>query len=84
MIESYIRIPMKYEDPSKIDRTVMVKFPGARGGRGYFVASSPEEYHQKIGSVLKRNWIGEEDFANAHIENMYLDATTVFTTFILL
>lgn len=68
MIESDIRIPMKYEDPSKIDRTVMVKFPGARGGRGYFVASSPEEYHQKIDSMLKRNWIGEENVANPHIE----------------
>ncbi len=68
MIESDIRIPMKYDDPSKIDRTVMVKFPGARGGRGYFVASTTEEYHQKIDSMLKRNWIGEEDVENAHIE----------------
>ncbi len=68
MIESDIRIPMKYEDPAKIDRTVMVKFPGARGGRGYFVASSPEEYNQKIDSMLKRDWIGEEDVSNAHIE----------------
>ncbi len=48
MVESGIRIPNKYEDPSEIDRTVMVKFPGARGGRGYFVATSTDEYHKKL------------------------------------
>lgn len=68
MIESDIRIPKKYNDASEIDRTVMVKFPGARGGRGYFVASSTEEYHEKIDSMLQRNWIGEEDVTLAHIE----------------
>ncbi|HEX3014405.1 MAG TPA: DUF1246 domain-containing protein, partial [Methanobacterium sp.] len=38
--ESNIRIPKKFESSADIDRTVMVKFPGARGGKGYFVASS--------------------------------------------
>ncbi|MGZ7096800.1 MAG: formate--phosphoribosylaminoimidazolecarboxamide ligase [Methanobacterium sp.] len=68
MIESGIRIPQKYKNPADIDRTVMVKFPGARGGRGYFVASSTEEYHEKIDSMLNRNWIGEEDVKMAHLE----------------
>jgi len=68
MLESNIRIPMKYKDASQIDRTVMVKFPGARGGRGYFVASSTEEYNHKIDSMLERNWIQEADIKNAHIE----------------
>lgn len=66
--ENNIRIPYKYDDPSKIDRAVMVKFPGARGGRGYFVASSPEEYDKKIESMKARNWIEDEDIGMAHIE----------------
>ena len=41
LVEGEVRIPYKYDNPSEIDRPVMVKFPGARGGRGYFVASSP-------------------------------------------
>ena len=68
LVENNIRIPYKYDNPSEIDRTVMVKFPGARGGRGYFVASSPEEYDEKIGAMKERNWIEDEDVANAHIE----------------
>lgn len=47
LVENDIRIPYKYNSPDVIDRTVMVKFPGARGGRGYFVASSPEEFDKK-------------------------------------
>ena len=63
-----IRIPQMYEGPSQIDREVMVKFPGARGGRGYFVASTPEEFDAKIEAMKKRGWIEDEDVAQAHIE----------------
>ncbi|MDR0911513.1 MAG: formate--phosphoribosylaminoimidazolecarboxamide ligase [Methanobrevibacter sp.] len=63
-----IRIPYKYDNPEDIDRAVMVKFPGARGGRGYFVASTPEEFNKKIESMKARGWIEDEDVAQAHIE----------------
>ena len=67
LVNGKIRIPMKYDDPSEIDRAVMVKFPGARGGRGYFVASSPEEFDEKIEAMKERGWIEEEDVAQSHI-----------------
>lgn len=66
--EGDIRIPHKYDKPEDIDRAVMVKFPGARGGRGYFVASSPEEFNSKIESMKSRGWIEDADVPNAHIE----------------
>ncbi len=72
MTESGIRIPKKINDPSKIDGTVMVKFPGARGGRGYFVANSTEEFDEKIEAMLQRKWIEEEDIKEAHIEEYVL------------
>src|SRR5664280_139367 len=72
MIESGIRIPKKISDPGKIDGTVMVKFPGARGGKGYFVATSPEEFDQKIEAMLARDWIEEGDVKDAHIEEYVL------------
>ncbi|BBL61783.1 5-formaminoimidazole-4-carboxamide-1-(beta)-D-ribofuranosyl 5'-monophosphate synthetase [Methanobrevibacter arboriphilus] len=68
LVENDIRIPYKYNSPDDIDRTVMVKFPGARGGRGYFVASSPEEFDKKIENMKSRNWLDDEDVENAHIE----------------
>lgn len=68
LINGDVRIPYKYDDPADIDRAVMVKFPGARGGRGYFVASSPEEFNAKIEAMKSRGWIEDEDVEQAHIE----------------
>ena len=72
MTESGVRIPKKITNPSKINGTVMVKFPGARGGRGYFVANSTEEFDQKIEAMLERKWIEEKDIKNAHMEEYVL------------
>jgi 5-formaminoimidazole-4-carboxamide-1-(beta)-D-ribofuranosyl 5'-monophosphate synthetase len=72
MTESGVRIPKKIKSPGDIDGTVMVKFPGARGGRGYFVAGSPEEFDQKIDQMIQRNWIEEKDIKDAHIEEYVL------------
>ena len=46
----------------------MVKFPGARGGRGYFVASSTEEFESKIEAMKARGWLEDSDVESAHIE----------------
>ena len=66
--EAGLRVPKKYESPEDIDTTVIVKFPGARGGRGYFIASSTEEFYKKAEDLKKRGLLTDEDIANAHIE----------------
>ncbi len=43
-----INMPQVFTDPKEIDRTVIVKFHGAKGGRGYFLAHSPEEFEERI------------------------------------
>ncbi len=35
-------------DPDKIDRPCVVKLAGAKGGRGYAIVHSPEEFHEKF------------------------------------
>ena len=68
LVNGNLRIPQKFDGPECIDREVMVKFPGARGGRGYFICSSQEEFNEKIESMKKRGWLTDEDVPNAHIE----------------
>lgn len=41
-------LPAIYKDPEDIDRAVIVKFHGAKGGLGYFLAHSPEEFYERI------------------------------------
>ncbi len=50
-----IRMPAVFKDPSEIDRQVMVKFPGAKGGQDYFIASSTEEFERKLKDSKKED-----------------------------
>lgn len=43
-----LRQPHVLEKPGDIDRAVIVKFHGALGGSGYFIANTPDEFYQHI------------------------------------
>jgi 5-formaminoimidazole-4-carboxamide-1-(beta)-D-ribofuranosyl 5'-monophosphate synthetase len=47
LAQAGLRLPVEFASPEEIDRLVMVKFPGAKGGRGYFLARTPDEFLQK-------------------------------------
>ncbi len=38
-----IRVPKEFSSPDEVDRLVIVKLGGAKGGKGYFLARTPEE-----------------------------------------
>jgi len=42
-----LKLPREFKDPAEIDRLVMVKFPGAKGGKDYILASNPAEFAEK-------------------------------------
>jgi len=63
-----LKVPKVFDSPDDIDRPVMVKFPGARGGRGYFICSSPEEFEEKARKMIEAGHITEDDLETAHIE----------------
>ncbi|UXD21090.1 5-formaminoimidazole-4-carboxamide-1-(beta)-D-ribofuranosyl 5'-monophosphate synthetase [Ignicoccus pacificus DSM 13166] len=43
-----IRVPKEFKSPEEVDRLVIVKLGGAKGGRGYFLASTPEEVKEGL------------------------------------
>ncbi|MDY6958651.1 MAG: DUF1246 domain-containing protein, partial [Halobacteriota archaeon] len=47
LIESGIKVPKEFERPEDIDRPVIVKFHGAEGGRGYYIARDFDDFHRK-------------------------------------
>ncbi len=49
MIKAGLKTPKVFLDPRTIDRPAIVKFPGAKGGQGYVVVNSYEDYRQKVG-----------------------------------
>jgi 5-formaminoimidazole-4-carboxamide-1-(beta)-D-ribofuranosyl 5'-monophosphate synthetase len=54
--------------PGEIRKPSIVKFPGARGGRGYFVVSSSIEFEERCAELLKEGKITEKDVDNAVIQ----------------
>lgn len=54
--------------PDKIDRPHIVKFPGAKGGKGYIIVSSPEDYRKKTEAAVKHGVISREDLKNSLIQ----------------
>lgn len=47
LLKADIKLPMIFKKPEDIDRPVIIKFHGARGGKGYFLANTPEEFYQR-------------------------------------
>ncbi|MEK6949273.1 MAG: formate--phosphoribosylaminoimidazolecarboxamide ligase, partial [Nanoarchaeota archaeon] len=45
---SGLKVPKLFDNPKDIDRAVIVKFHGARGGKGYFLAKNEKDFKQKI------------------------------------
>jgi len=52
-------LPRVYETPEEIDKSVIVKFHGAGGGFGYFVAKTPAQFWE----VKNRKYPEQNDFA---------------------
>ncbi|MCL7386330.1 MAG: formate--phosphoribosylaminoimidazolecarboxamide ligase [Thaumarchaeota archaeon] len=48
IMEAGVRVPRRYSSPDEINGPVMVKLHGAKGGRGYFRASSPSEFRKRL------------------------------------
>ena len=63
-----LTLPKIFLNPDDIDRLVIAKFPGAMGGKGYFVADSPESFHKKAKDMLKRGHITKENLENIHLQ----------------
>ncbi len=42
-----LNLPREFKNPAEIDRLVMVKFPGAKGGQDYLLAHNPAEFEAK-------------------------------------
>ncbi|MEM0313857.1 MAG: formate--phosphoribosylaminoimidazolecarboxamide ligase, partial [Candidatus Bathyarchaeia archaeon] len=67
-----LRLPKTFKNPEEIDRLVIAKLQGAKGGRGYFLANSPEHFHKKLDEMIKRGLISKEEAQHIHIQEYVL------------
>ena len=65
-------LPATFKTPDDIDRLVIAKLPGAKGGKGYFLANSPKSFRKKFGELVKRGLLKEEDLSGIHLQEYAL------------
>jgi 5-formaminoimidazole-4-carboxamide-1-(beta)-D-ribofuranosyl 5'-monophosphate synthetase len=67
-----LRLPATFKSPDDIDRLVIAKLQGAKGGRGYFLANSPKGYYKKADEMIKRGLLTKLDLEDVHLQEYAL------------
>jgi len=60
LLNADIKLPRIFKKPEDIDRPVIIKFHGAHGGKGYFIANTPEEFYERYKNYEDKE--GHEDY----------------------
>ncbi len=72
-----LKLPRTFDDPGDIDRLVIAKFPGAMGGKGYFLVESSKAFHKKAEDMVKRGHINRQNLENIHFQE-YIMGVNVY------
>ena len=73
--------PRSFASPDEIDRLCIVKLPGAEGGRGYFLASNPKEFHETFDALVKRGLIDPKLKSQVYIQEYAVGVPIYFQYF---
>ncbi|HOT84716.1 MAG TPA: formate--phosphoribosylaminoimidazolecarboxamide ligase [Methanofastidiosum sp.] len=60
LTDANIKIPRIFDKPEDIDRPVIVKFYGAKGGMGYFLAKDTDDFYEKIADHINEKYVIQE------------------------
>ncbi|MGI9567718.1 MAG: formate--phosphoribosylaminoimidazolecarboxamide ligase [Nitrosopumilus sp.] len=61
MVEAKLPIPKPVPTPADISKMVIVKRQGAAGGKGYFLAATEKEYHEKRNQLISEGVISKDE-----------------------
>src|SRR3990170_4345443 len=67
-----LRLPATFKTPEDIDRLIIAKLQGAKGGRGYFLANSPKNFHKQFNEMVNRGMLTKEDLPSIHLQEYAL------------
>jgi 5-formaminoimidazole-4-carboxamide-1-(beta)-D-ribofuranosyl 5'-monophosphate synthetase len=65
--QANLTLPKIYTKPEEIDGPVIIKFHGAAGGKGYFLATNTEEFYRKIKPFSDRKYIIQQYIIGAPV-----------------
>jgi len=75
-----IKQPKIFTSPEQIDRLCIIKFPGARGGRDYFVVKNERTFWKKTRALLEAKKITQEDVKRVTIQE-YVSGVNLYVSY---
>ncbi len=75
-----LTLPKAFKDPNDIEGLVIAKFPGTRGGKGYFLANSLGSFRKKARDMIKRGHLRRKDLENIHLQE-YIIGVNVYPSY---
>jgi 5-formaminoimidazole-4-carboxamide-1-(beta)-D-ribofuranosyl 5'-monophosphate synthetase len=76
-----VRVPKVFRSPEEIEGLCIVKYQGAKGGRGYFLVSSYNEFREKVEKMIGMGLVNEDDLKKVEIQEYVLGANVYFSFF---
>lgn len=67
LAKANLTLPKIFESPDDIKGPVIIKFFGAGGGKGYFLAHTPDEFRRKIAQYPGKKYIIQEYIVGAPV-----------------
>ena len=75
-----MKLPKEFKSPEDIDRLCLIKFPGARGGKDYFLASSQKSFKKRTEKLKKEGKISQFDLDNVTIQE-YISGVNTYVSY---
>jgi len=69
-----LKLPKIFKKPEDIDRPVIIKFHGAGGGKGYFLAKNYKDFQKKIKLHLGKKYVIQEYILGVHMYAHYFNS----------
>ena len=75
-----LKLPKTYSKPEDIKGLTIAKFPGAKGGKGYFLVNSPEAFHPKAEEMIRKGFMRRKALADIHLQE-YVFGVTIYPSY---
>ena len=75
-----LKLPNTFSNPEDIKGLAIAKFPGAKGGKGYFLVNSPESFKRKAKDMIRKGFMRKEDLDRIHLQE-YVFGVTIYPSY---
>jgi 5-formaminoimidazole-4-carboxamide-1-(beta)-D-ribofuranosyl 5'-monophosphate synthetase len=75
-----LKLPKAFDNPEDIKELTIAKFPGAKGGKGYFLVDSPETFQRKAKDMIGKGFMKKEDLDRVYLQE-YIFGVTIYPSY---